>query len=452
MKYILYSVIFSIVLMGCSVENAEKIASDLRFSTDTLLFDTLFTQKGSFSKRLTVYNDGLTDVIIPGISISNNSSTFYKLIISGIESNSVENIKLRARDSLLILASVNIDPSQTNLPFIVKDSIEFSLFNNKKYIDLIAWGQNAHFISDSILVCNQFWAADKPYVIYNSILIDSLCSLTIEKGAKIYSHKNSAIFVKGSLIAQGTPAERITFMNDRFDGDYLNYSGQWEGIYFLEGSVNNKIEFTDIKNSIIGIRIGSPDNDTTWDLELNQVLIENSSSYGILSFTSDLKMINTAVVQSGIRAIGLYLGGNYHIENCTLLNHNFSQVRREGLLLMSDNILLADNTVLREDFNLEFYNNVVWGNLIEEITVSNSGFTVFSMDIQKCLLKTQNIEFFNGNIINQEPIFTNYNNYFILPGINSPLIDSGFDYGNTIDLLGNTRIGNPDIGAIESLQ
>ena len=442
--------LLSCLCFSCYEFEKPQEAFYLEYSNDTLLFDTLFTEQGSITKRLKIYNVSDQDFLIPSIGVFGGAASSYEIIVNGISSHIHEDILLRSNDSLLLLAKVFIDPTDENLPFIVHDSIEVVLKNKREYIDLISWGQNAHFLSDSILNCDQIWVNDKPYVIYDNILISEGCKLEIEPGVRIYSHFNSSIYVAGQIQVNGSSTEPVVFTNDRLDKNYENLPGQWNGIYILEGSTNNLFEFVNIRNSIYGLRIGNPDEDSEFDTFLKQVKIENCSDYGILAFTSDVHLQNTLILNSGISAFGGYAGGHYYIENSNFINHNLGYIRREVLFEFSDNIVLADQSILSSDLELTLINSIIWGPMFEEINFSLSGNTNSQYLFSHSLLKSSDSQWnSNNNILNFNPQFSDIQKFNFNPDINSPLVDAGIDLGLQIDLLGNIRNGIPDIGALE---
>lgn len=438
--------------ISCTPEE-EVINTDpveLKFSSDTVIFDTLFTTVGSISKRVKIYNTSKNAIELNTISVEGIESP-YNLVVKGEPTNEVRDVVLLGKDSLELLISVNIDPGNQDMPFIINDSIRVSNKGLDQFIKLVAWGQDAHFLNDSILACDAVWDGDKPWVIYNSVLIDTLCTLNIMPGAKIYSHAGSTIYIKGTVNAIGTPDERILFSNDRFDGAFRNSPGQWEGIYFLEGSKDNEFEYVEIKNSKIGLRLGSPDEDTDPDVFIRQSSIHNISEVGILAFTSDLAAENLLIYNCGIHCIANLAGGNYLYNHCTIVNYPLVFVREEPVAVFSDHIVLPDNSLLEDDMELRITNSVIWGILDDEIILNSAGNKVFSTEISSSLLKTGLDLDINNNLLNIEPGFTNPNESNFIPDDGSPLINSTSST-TTIDFAGNQRDENPDIGALEKVQ
>jgi hypothetical protein len=91
-------------------------------------------------------------------------------------------------------------------------------------------------------------------------------------GAKIYFHRGSSLFVKGTIKALGEVDNRIVFTGDRLESYYSDIAGQWGafltdnngntvgifgGIHLLAGSRNSVLKNVDIKNAIIGLQVDS---------------------------------------------------------------------------------------------------------------------------------------------------------------------------------------------------
>jgi len=452
--------------MACEPEQ-EQLTFDssvaLRLSTDTVLFDTLFTSQRSITKRFRVYNDNENAVNITSIEIDGGTQSAYKIFINGRKGASFENITLLGEDSLLVLVEATIDPMDENTPFIVEDQLRFLTNGNDQEIKLVAWGQDAVFLNGEILACNTTWTAERPYVIFNSVLVDSLCNLNVEAGAKIYSHKGSFLLVQGSIEVQGIADNKVLFSNDRFDEGFENAPGQWGGIIFLEGSGENSIIHADIRNAEFGIYLGTPDVDETPDLILGNVRIENiggselftgniinaQPGYGILAISSDLYAFNTIINNCEINTVGNFAGGNYRYEHCTFANFSFDFFRNNPSVVFANNLLLDDENALVSDLNVSVTNSIIWGSLNEEIILSASGEASFTVDLSNSILRSQLDLVENNNILNSDPLFVNPVIYNYALDTLSPAIDMGLEIGITQDYKGNPRDDNPDIGAFE---
>ena len=176
---------------------------------DTIYFDTVFTQLDSsgvrpisVTQQIRVINPN-NNAVKTNIRLSGNFPSVFKLNIDGQSTNQVYGKEIYGKDSLIIFVQCYIPAGSQNLPFIVTDQILFETNGNIQDVDLVAWGQDANYLFNDVLDCNSGnlrWTADKPYVIYDSILVPEGCVLTIDAGARIHSYNKSSILVAGTLI------------------------------------------------------------------------------------------------------------------------------------------------------------------------------------------------------------------------------------------------------------
>lgn len=445
-----------ITIFNCTPEEEIidfEFIGGLEFSTDTVLFDTVFTSVGSTTKRLKVFNPSQKALKVSSISLGGGNASSYRILVNGTEPIISEDLQILGKDSILILIEVLIDPQDENSPYLVSDSIIFSTNGISQNVKLVAWGQDAIYLGNEILQCNTTWTNERPYVLYSSVLVDSLCQLSIEKGTRIFASKGAILYVKGALIAQGMVDDGILFRNERLDFAYENIPGQWGGIFFLEGSHGNIMDFTTIRNAEIGIRLGSPDNDTIPDLILKNSIIENMSNSGILSFTSDLYAENTLVNNCVDFTCGNIAGGNYIYKHCTFGNYGFNFIRQSPSFYVTDNIDLDDNSSIVNDIFLQIQNTIIDGSLEDELLFELSGETDVILAINNNLIKSTISDLDTlGNILNEDPKFIDPANYNYRLDTLSPAKDNGIFIGVEFDLDGNQRDDLPDIGAYERIE
>lgn len=451
--------ILLMIQFSCKREEDDFINSPsakLSFSTDTIMFDTVFTKLGSVTKRFKVYNHNNKSIKISSISLAQGSLSPFRINIDGQPSTHIENFILLPKDSFYLFVEVTIDPDNQNLPFIVKDSIVFITNGNLQDIKLIAWGQNAHYFYNEMLPCDTVWTNDLPYVIFDSVGISSDCKLTIEKGVKIYSNNRSSIIVFGTLEINGTPEEPVILQGTRLEEYYKDKPGQWGGIRFLPGSKDNYIKNASIRNASIGIEVDSSSiNPPTPNLVLENVRIENMSAVGIVGYTSHIECTNCLINNCCQYLFVGDLGGIYKFYHTTFVNSNcicFSQ--DPGLVFSNTNYINGDSSFIN-DIDLTIVNSIIWGNNDDEIIfVENEGSGTFQITIDHTLIKTKNTGLSDfGNIINLDPKFVAPCAYSYELDTLSPAIDAGrTDQGINQDIIGNLRDSKPDLGAFERQQ
>jgi hypothetical protein len=437
-------------MLGCEPKD-EVITSDpkavLSFSGDTLLFDTVFVTQGSITKRLKVYNPNKKAVRISSINLAGAASSPYKLIINGKESPVASNLELRGKDSLYILVSVNINPSDQNLPFLVADSILFTTNGTQQNVKLVAYGQDAVFHRKSELGTTT-WLAGKPHVLLDTVLVREGATLTIEKGAQIFASNKAALLVSGRLLVEGTTKERVTFSGLRREAQYINAPGQWEGIHLLARSGNSVIRYADIRNAMRGLRIGNPGKGGTL---VEGCSIQNAFWDGILAFTSDVKVVNTLIQNCGQYGFGALGGGNYEVLYSTIVNYGNLMQRETPAFVVAD--FIPGTEIKDQPTQLRLVNSIVYSEgfnhvnevLLEGNIAAETSHNILRTDRYKDALNI------NSNKLNIDPKFKevrkqNFSLDTLSPASGAALPLPGIDK----DIKGTARSATkPDIGAFE---
>ena len=450
-KNLLFHILAVFVWISCDTLE-ESISTDaslgLIFSTDTLSFDTLLSEQRSSTRRLVVYNPNSSAISFSSIFLGGGEGSDYSLIINGKNTTRVSDEFIAGGDSILILAEVNVTERNNDLPYLVEDEIVLEWNGNSADVKLVSYGQDGIRLSNQRL-CDVTWTNDRPYILKDTLLVDPDCQLTIEKGATVYFENDAALFVQGTLVAIGDSSELITFTNTRFDSGFDQVAGQWNGIYFLEGSSNNMIAYADILNGQVGLRIGTPDENSDADVIVENTKIYNMSFAGVLAFTSDVSATNCLIYNCGTYLIGNFAGGNYEYIHCTVSNDQSFFISDEPIVQFSDNIILEDGQILTEDLSVNLTNTIIWGSGNNELVINDGGGSSVDLLLNTNIIKTS------------EEIENNYTSSDLdSPGLASDYSldtlafakDKGVNTEIMIDILGQHRDENPDIGAFERIE
>ena len=456
------------ILFSCKKEDFLT-SPDVRlsFSTDTVFFDTIFTTIGSTTRYFTVHNPYDKPLKIGSVRLGRGASSPYRLNVDGVAGKEVDDLEINPRDSLYVFVEVTINPLGGNMPLLVRDSVVFRLNNKEQDVDLVAWGQDVHLV-DGQVVQTQTWENDKPYLIIHSMMVDTLHTLTIQPGVRIYSHFNSTIYVSGTLIVQGTGKEPVLFSGDRQEEMYDDIPGQWSGIYFLNGSNHNLIDHAVIQNGIYGVHLGNfYSADSFPDLHISNTIIQHMTFAGISSVGAWIRSENCVVADCGSYALSLTTGGNYRFVHCTIANYwNWSNRTTPSLLLtnyyhleVGDTSVVFTGALVRADF----LNMIIYGNKDAEMGLSSYSDEVgFQYYFDHCLLKVKNPEeygdatHYHTVFFNKDPGFVREADYdFQLDSLAFARDKGDLQIGMTVpaDLLGNDRTvdGHPDLGAYERI-
>jgi hypothetical protein len=451
-----------IILFFFSCKKDSFITSSdasINFSTDTLHFDTVFVSTGSITQFVKIINTNNQKILLSDVKLMGGSNSVFKINIDGNSSTEATNIEIAANDSIYVFVSVLINSNNSNLAFILQDSIQVSFNNNQRYIQLQAYGQNAHFLNKKEITGNVIWSNDLPYVILGGLQIDSNAGLTIQKGCKIYFHADAPLIVDGTLNVQGVDSARVYFLGDRLDDPYDNFPGSWPGIYFMQSSKDNVMQFAVIKNAYQGTVAENLSTDGIPKLTLNDCIIDNIYDAGILGAQTNITAQNCLVSNCG-RNIVLGYGGNYSFTNCTVASYSNDYITHTSPVLSISNYVASSTGNLTAAMNANFINCIFWGSpgsVDDEIIASQQGTDAFNINFNYCLWRMKDIpaNVTAPGILSVDPIFDSINNqtrfYDFHLKIGSPAIDAGAFTGIPFDLDGNPRVaaGATDIGCYE---
>ena len=450
-KFILaFSLLNITFLLSCDDRGDGQLTlsdGDLLFSTDTVLFDTLLTDRMSITKRLRIYNPNIDAINISDIHLSEGSE--YSLIINGANENQVQDVLLRGKDSLLILVKLIVDKRDVDDPYLIKDMIITNWNGNTNQTLLIAWGQDAIYLGNEIL-CDQTFTPDRPYVFYDSVLVDADCRLTLEAGTTLLFDANAPLLVAGQLIAVGDSTNAITFRNSRWDANYRIAPGQWPGIHFLVGSQNNLLDYAIIENAITGITIGNPDEDTLADLTLKHSIIRHTSQMGLAAYSSDVVAENLLIMNSGSSNLVNAAGGFYHYNHCTFVNTPNLFYSSDPVAIFTNHLILSDQSKISEYLYLTLQNSIIWGSSDDDLWLSNDEKAGWSSSVHHNLIHSNNQ--LNDNFVvfdSLVPLFIDIENYNYELDSGSVVIDLGQSSSVRDDLRGRLRDDQPDLGAYE---
>lgn len=457
---LLFLFILGTLTISCRKEDIIDDDPDikLRFSTDTLTFDTVFTSVGSSTQWIKVINPSTKKIRISNIRLDGGTDSRFRMNVDGESGISVNDIEIAAEDSIFIFVKVSIDPNQQNTPLIVEDGISFETNGNHQRIQLVAWGQDAYFYRRAVLQGDFIWTNDKPHVIYDWIIVDSSFSLTIEAGTRVHLHAYSvlAVNVAASLKVEGTLDDPVLFRGDRLEAQYQDVPGQWGRIWLSPGSIDNVINYAIIENGQVGVQADTLGNSTNPTLTIRNSIIRNMSVSGMLLQGTDVEASNCLISDCGEFALILNLGGTYDFRHCTIGNYYDFGVRQTPSLVLNNYYIYEYDTIARDLSSAYFGNCIIWGRNPEEILLDRTQRADFNYMFDHCLFRTEmntsDPAIFLNCIKNQDPKFLDpYLGDFTLDA-GSPAIDQGdLQIANEIpfDLNGNIRIPAPDLGAYE---
>ena len=500
MRYIYALAILCCLILWSSCRNDfETIASsgNLEFSKDTVYLDTIFTNIGSSTYRLKVYNTGKDDIHIPRVQLGQGEASHYRLNVDGMPGKVFQDVQILAKDSIFIFIETTFDINNvptSNNEFIYTDQILFDTGGNQQKVELVTLVKDAVFLyperyadgttealllgsgENSVEIPGFFldddeltFTNEKPYVIYGFAAVRPNKTLTVQAGARVHFHYNSGIMVAGSMKVMGTQSfdrdameNEVIFEGNRLEPNFSDTPGQWGYIRLTDGSSGNEFHHTTIKNAIVGIIVeNSP-------LTLSNVQIYNNSNIGLLARTGTIYGENVAINNNGQSSLALQLGGSYDFKHCTFANYwtngfrSLPTVTIENTLETEEEIFVAD--LLKADFT----NCIIYGSDSRELALSKNDLGAFNFNFTNSLVRFEdprgdydndplydfsNPALYTNMVFNFDPAFQNTSK-------NNLNIESGSSGAEGIGLPGvapqndlngvQRNMSAPDAGAYES--
>lgn len=469
-------IVMALVLMQACIRKPNYLMEGgrLRFSVDTLLFDTVFTEAKSSTHTLWLYNEE-DEFVMVSVQMKLGGASSYDLSIDGKTGKLISDIKIGPKDSTKIFVTMKAEPNDEDLPFIIEDEIIASLNGNDYRLPVYGFGQNAYYITDSVLTTMTL-LHDRPYVIFHSALVAEGHTLTVPAGARIYMHRDSRLFVQGTLKIMGTLEEPVFIQGDRIDrriyvGDYLYLPGEWGGIYFTAESHDNEIHYARIQHGGLSTRIGSAatlpaliqvDEDTKLDgtpkLKMTNTLIHNAVTYGLVAFQSSIEAENCLIMNAQDITLALLQGGTYRFYDCTIGapggNRFFSRTRGSVSVAVQNYYMLTETTYKSSELDAVFQNCIIYGRLEDEFVASAKPDNSAHIMLDHCLIKHKEAlpDFVTQNEVlrNVDPLFRDLSEYDFNLLEGSPVIGKGITAGVlSTDYNGVVRPTPPSIGAME---
>lgn len=467
-KHIIISTLLAMLFITAC--NRDQISFDapsklLKFSKDTVFCDTVYSQTRSVTYVVKVYNDEDKDIKIPHIYLNGGSTSMYRINVDGKAGTYFSNVSLRKKDSLFIF--VEIAPVASSSQAIAEDQIIFENPAGKQHVTLFSVVQDAeYFIQSStnpnIISENTTWTNTKAKLIFGDLTLAEGKTLTIEKGTKVYFHKNSGLAIsKNSVLnVNGELGSEVVMRGDRNDTAYDTIPATWKGITFDVGSQLNMNY-----GKIFGGNTGLDMMQTT--ANITNSIIHTFDYYGIYSVNSTINANNLVMNNCGNADLGIFKGGTYNIVQSTLANYWNMSTGKENLAIYATNSWTNDSGQTENgDLSLNFKNSIAYNDRANAIVFAPISGQNFNYFIQNCLLKYTSSASgfaFDGNTNVQNSIkstdnsYPQFENYFIEKmNLRVKNTSPAKAKGNTtvastvpLDIVKVSRTTNPTIGAYQ---
>ena len=341
----------------------------LSFSSDTIAFDTLFTEVSSATSSFLIYNRHKSDLRISEVQLSGGSDSPFRVNVDGMAGVAFRDVTLRGGDSMYVFVEVTVDPRGNDEPFEVRDSLRFVLESGaEQHVQLNAWGQDATVLRGWVVDADATLTAQRPYLIYDSLRVEEGSTLYMEPGTRLYFYNKVEMQVYGRVEAVGTVDAPIVFRGARTDRmfSYLPYdrlSAQWGGITLHPISFDNIFEHCDIHSGTYGLRAKSNDI-TRLKLRMCNSQIHNVDEDALQLTLCNAEIFNSLFTNAGGHCVNI-LGGRLQFWYCTMANF-FPWSSERGVALNISNYDKEDGIIYPLVFTT-FANCIVTGSKDDEL-------------------------------------------------------------------------------------
>lgn len=463
MRLLIVAILAGLAALGwqsCISDSFTTSPNDiLAFSADTLSFDTVFTDLGTPTARLKVYNRASKSINIASIRFRQSDSPFT-LNVDGQSGTVFSNVEIRPNDSIFLFVECYIAETAGNTPFLVEDMLDFVTNGVSQSVVVEAYGQNVTRLRGERVTGTLQLNADRPYVVYDSLVVDDGGVLRAAPGTRLLFHDGARLTVRGTLEAVGTPSAPVEMRGDRLDNvlpdvGYDILAGQWDGVVIGPGSFGNRMEYVDMRSTVRGVQVDSCGVTDRPKLTLVNSWLHNSQGTVLSSRYARVDAYGVCFSEAGGPVVELW-GGVHEFSQCTISNYYLFAVPSGPLLTLRHCLPAAEGEKPVSDLPLMsavFENSIIYGMTSDINTGDLTGSDVY---LRNVLMKSsgENDEHFIDCLWDKDPLFytvrTDYIfNYHVKD--DSPAIGAGNpEYVSPLtetDMDGRRRQTPPTLGA-----
>ncbi|MDE6106871.1 MAG: hypothetical protein K2F84_07225 [Bacteroidales bacterium] len=432
------------LLLECFAVSCRKEPTDfetgsnpLRFSADTVCFDTVLSTLNEPVKRFTIYNPGKKPVKIARIYIRRGESGYgsesFRFTVNGDTSTEIRDLVIGAKDSVFAFIRSGVHLSGQNQPFIVDAYFQCDIAESKssQSVYLYAYGQDAHYWHPDRVYARPYpsteqpggvdtqyiryfiWSpdsiitAEKPYAIFGYLTVPEGVTLNIPAGARLHFGTDAGIWVQqgGSLRIDGTLENPVRFGGLHLDTNYRNEPGQWGHIWLDAESGDHSIRYAIIQDGSSGIWLDSSTTATVHNLGLTieNTRITNMTNYGLVAYRNAIEGTNLVIGQCD-KAVSLQRGGSYKFTHCTFHSSSYNGYSLE--------MLDGKQAGATLDFsNCRFINSIFYGSSSDQLYLGIQDEQNAPCAFDHCLIRQRNtasigeLDKFSACAINLDPKF-----------------------------------------------
>ena len=388
----------------------------LRFSADTLSFDTLFAEVPTTTRRIMIYNDHRQPMMIDQVKLKNAAQSGFRINLDGVAGTEFRHIALAAEDSMYLFVEMTAPTSGSPQPIWSVDSICFDRAGTTQHVILAGAGQDATILRRHTLAKDATFTPTLPYLIFDTLTVPRGTTLTLEPGTSLYFHIGAHLHIEGTLRAEGTFDAPITLRGDRLDNlltdmPYDLVPGQWSGISIDSLSYDNHLTNTTIRNATDGIIAHRSTTDRP-KLYMKDCTVTNMKGTLLCATSCDITIENCEL-SNALAPIVAIQGGNLTIRHATIANDYAWELRQYPALRLSNKSYdKAGEKTIHPHTTIRIDNSIIYGSMGTEVALDFAKEQPHDYRFNHCLIKANGTD--DANFImtqwNKKPHFLTIDN------------------------------------------
>lgn len=411
-------------LPSCIEDDFTQSPSDLlTFSTDTLSFDTVFTDQDTPTARLKVFNRAPKSVLISTVKLREPDSRFA-INVDGLSGDVFHDVEIRSGDSIMVFVECKLPTAPTDAPEKCVDAIQFLTNGVSQEVVLTAWGQNVTRLKAHTVQTDMTLTAQRPIVVYDSLVVAPGATLTLDKGTQLLFHDKASLIVRGTLKAWGTPQAPVHLRGDRLDNvlpdvEYDIMAGQWQGVRITPESHGNLLQNVNMRSTVWGLQVDSCASSASEPMKLTIVdsWLHNSQGSVLSAKGGRMEIFGTCLSDAADHVLRLQ-GSVASLTQCTMANYYLFAAPTQSILGLYDT---------EAPMSVCLRNCIIYG-LAPDLNVSDLSDTAITIEYTSLRSGGEDDEHFIECLWDTDPLFRTVReeyifDYRVLP--DSPVIGRG---------------------------
>ncbi len=379
-RWVVY-IICVLAFIGCrEYQVSDDPSLRLAFSADTICFDTLFTEQGSATAQLVVYNPNKNALVVDKIWMEDGEA--FRANIDGEPAlERLTELTIFGKDSILVFLRVtDFGPMAEEGAILIEDRLHFHLATGTTQdVVLEAYAENATRLgqigSRTEIAGDYTFTALKPYILFDTILIGG--KMTMEAGARLYMHQGASLVALGDVEVKGEKDKPVLIRPDRLDHlfdsvPYLYAAGGWNGFYLQSDQPQTyDIHYLEVLSGNVGMSCVSTCTGTLPTLRMDGCKIHNHTLYGLVLEHVDALVTNTEISNCGLYCVYCNGGKQDFVHSTVASYFGYTNIRIQSAKKENTAAVYIDNlSKTGEPTVTSFYNSVITGYLSNQLVLA----------------------------------------------------------------------------------